>query len=434
MTVVATSYYAYVDGQTSIRKLRGDEVNDRGTWSVAAIYAVNDVVEFGGALYYCLSAVSGTQPSGNSSAYWSTLVLLTDEQVDLTLEELYLLILSTETLASEAYTLATYGTTVAVQAYQVGTTALETAWAGTSLAYTALTTAWAGTSQGTVGLETVTQLAYTALTTAWTGTSLANTALTTAWTGTSLAYTALETAWAGTSQGTVGLETVTQLANTALETAWAGTSLANTALETAWAGTSLANTALETAWTGTSQQLAYTALTTAWTGTSLAYTALTTAWAGTSQGTVALEAVTQLAYTALETAWTGTEAASLCVLRSGDTMTGTLVTPNVFYTHGTAVNSGTVTVDFNGEAFKTVAMTAATTFDGTNYAAGHSVTYRCLVSTAGTDATIPVAFNAAFSVLSTVPTSFPVNKLSVMSFTSFGSLANDVIIAYATQS
>jgi hypothetical protein len=271
-------------------------------------------------------------------------------------------------------------------------------------------------------------LGTTALYTAWAGTVLAQQALTVAYAGTDLAYTALQTAWAGTA-----LMGGTQ-AYDALVTAWEGTAAANSAI-------ALANQAFVLAYQGTMVgDTAYSALTTAWSGTETAQAAIglansvyPLAYAGTN--------AISLANQALITAWTGTQAfdiavagtnaAALCVLRAGDTMTGTLTTPNVFYTHGTSSNAGTVQVDFNGEALKTVTVSAATAFDGTNYLPAHAVTYRCLVS--GTAAEIPVTFNSNFAILNEIPTGFTTNKIAVVSFTAFGSTANDVVVAYAQQ-
>jgi hypothetical protein len=243
-----TKLYAYIDLDLVIDDVHGDELHDKGNWSSGGVYNRYDVVAYQTALYIALRSVTTYPPTAIVDENWSSLVDITEQgTTDLTLEQLYNLILSTGTTANTALQTAWYGTNLAY-------TALITAWYGTSSAYTALTTAWVGTNT-----------ANSALAAASAGTDLALTAYNIAIAGTNLAYTALQQAWYGT-------EVAALVAYPALVTSWVGTNTANSALAAASAGTDLALTAYHIAITGTNQaaagiDLANQALVLAQTGT-----------------------------------------------------------------------------------------------------------------------------------------------------------------------
>jgi hypothetical protein len=238
---------------------------------------------------------------------------------------------------------------------------------------------------------------------------------------------ALQTAWTGTFIGSAAYNYAEAAYNIAIigTNIPSGFSVGTDAYHLAQSGTNIGWAAYLLAQIGTNTGTA--ALSAAATAQSTANSAFSIAVIGSNAATSAQST----ADSAFDIAVAGTTAAALCVLRAGDTMTGTLTTPNVFYTHGTSSNAGTVLVDFNSEAIKTVFMTAATVFDGTNYLPAHAVTYRCFVS--GTAAEVPVTFNSNFVILNEIPTGFIANKITVVSFTSFGNTASDVVVAYALQ-
>jgi len=166
MPVSASDQYAYINLSSQVVNVSGGEVNDRGVYSQAEFYAINDVVEYLNSLYICLTPNSAQPPTAIVDDNWSAFVQTTGE-APLTIEQLYEIVL-------QNYQVTLYGT-------QLAYTALETAWTGTALANTAIQVAYDGTNAANLALTQV------------------NNALTVAYAGTELAYTALQTAWTGTN-------------------------------------------------------------------------------------------------------------------------------------------------------------------------------------------------------------------------------------------
>ena len=239
--------FAYIDATEKIKHVDGTDVIDRGPWSGSIAYVPNDVVSFNNMLFVALAANFNMSPTSIVDENWSSLVRTTGEAQDITVSELYALIIQTGSVAYDALRTAWAGTAAASWAYP----ALVTAWTGTAAAYEALQQAWYGT-------EAAATIGYPALVTSWVGTATANSALAAAAhgtdtantayniaiSGTSLAYTALQQAWYGT-------EAAATIGYPALVTAWVGTNTANSALIAATAGTITATHALEVASTGT---------------------------------------------------------------------------------------------------------------------------------------------------------------------------------------
>lgn len=75
MTVETASTYAYAGLDGTQAYIEGSEVLDRGTWSDAVTYAVNDVVSFGNALYIGLQTSLDVTPN-TDPAYWSGFVIV----------------------------------------------------------------------------------------------------------------------------------------------------------------------------------------------------------------------------------------------------------------------------------------------------------------------------------------------------------------------
>lgn len=425
----ATGLTKYVDSQ-------GDFLFT-GTWSSAGTYTASPLMaaQYGAAYYMAIRNNIGDNPqrvpTRTRPQSWSIMSLLYEYQCSGTATP-------ADALAEAAWELAQSGTNIAWAAYYLAQIGTNTGSAAYDLAGSAY--ALAGTAY---------DLAGSAAADAATALSTANGALSVAIVAEAVADDAYALAQIGTNTGTAALSaaaTAQSTASSAFNIAVIGTNAASSAQNTADAayllaqiGTNTGTAAFTVATDGSN--LAWQAYLLA-TGTnafddtarSTANFAYYLAQIGTNTGTAALDAAASAQSTAdsaFNLAVAGTTAASLCVLRAGDTMTGALTTPNVFYTHGTSSNAGTVLVDFADEAIKTVAMTAATAFDGTNYLPAHAVTYRCLVS--GTAAEIPVTFNSNFAILTEVPTGFATNRITVVSFTAFGSTASDVIVAYAQQ-
>jgi len=222
------------------------------------------------------------------------------------------------------------------------------------------------------------------------------------------------------------------------EPPWPAPPQTEVALETAWAGTALAQLAYDTgtvalymAWQGTqdarvANDLAYLALQTAWIGTSaagvdLAIQALETAWMGTAT-----------ANTAIETAWAATAAGSNYVQKSGDTMTGNLVVPQVIIGYGTvpysAAAAGTIQYDFNGPGYQ------HTTIEGALHISVKNMT-------AGAEIAVPVTFNGSFQVgfpgqwtwYTEPPTELNGAGETIFAFAAFGTDMVDVRAAHATR-
>jgi hypothetical protein len=76
MALVANSVYAYTNLDDIQVFVGTDELRDRGDWSSAISYAINDAALYQGAYYVCLTANSNTAPDGNISDEWSTLALV----------------------------------------------------------------------------------------------------------------------------------------------------------------------------------------------------------------------------------------------------------------------------------------------------------------------------------------------------------------------
>lgn len=123
-TFDSTRSYAYIDLEGLIRVVQGSTLVTKGTWNSGAFYDTNDVVSYQTALYIALRQVSIYPPTAIVDENWSSLVDVTEQGGELTLEYVYLL---------------------ALQAGTIATTALYTAWTGTALAQQALDQISAGT-------------------------------------------------------------------------------------------------------------------------------------------------------------------------------------------------------------------------------------------------------------------------------------------------
>jgi len=153
ITIVSTTIYGYTNSSGVQVALSPANFNDRGDYSNAATYVVNDVVTYLGALYICLSGNTGIVPDGSVSTYWSILVEIepgTAASIDcctvgsnaLTLAgDAYAIAVAGTNLAGEAYVIAVDGTNLAAQAYALASD-------GTSSA-AAYTLASIGTNVGT---------------------------------------------------------------------------------------------------------------------------------------------------------------------------------------------------------------------------------------------------------------------------------------------
>ena len=234
--------FAYIGADEKIHHVDGTDVIDRSVWSGSIAYVPNDVVQYGDMLFVALAANFNMAPTAIVDDNWSSLVRTAGIDIELTVEEVYALVIQTGSVAYDALRTAWTGTAAASWAYP----ALTTAWVGTATAYEALQQAWYGT-------QAAAQIGYPALTTAWAGTAAAYEALVTAWVGTATAYTALQQAWYGT-------EAAAAVGYPALVTAWVGTATANSALAAASSGTvaaaagiDLANQAFQLATSGTAQ-------------------------------------------------------------------------------------------------------------------------------------------------------------------------------------
>lgn len=76
MALVSNSIYAYTNLSDVQVFIKTDDLTDRGDWSSAVAYVLNDAALYLGAYYICLTANTNTPPSGNISDEWSTLVLI----------------------------------------------------------------------------------------------------------------------------------------------------------------------------------------------------------------------------------------------------------------------------------------------------------------------------------------------------------------------
>jgi hypothetical protein len=78
--LVPNSVYGYADLNNNQVFVSTDDLLDRGDWSSALSYAVNNAALYLGAYYICLTANTNTPPDGNTSTEWSTLVLVRQGQ------------------------------------------------------------------------------------------------------------------------------------------------------------------------------------------------------------------------------------------------------------------------------------------------------------------------------------------------------------------
>jgi len=117
--------------------------------------------------------------------------------------------------------------------------------------------------------------------------------------------------------------------------------------------------------------------------------------------------------------------------RAGDTMSGTLLTPNLFMNVEDApgYSGGTITLDFEGDGFDTLQVTETTHVLVSNPGRGRSVALR--LAHDGTDRAI--TFDSRIRFLGAKPDTLTANKLSVLSMTSFGTLTGGVIAAYGAE-
>lgn len=391
--LISSGVYAYADTSRNLEYILGSQLNYRASYSPLFSYSPLDVAESAATNHICIRANTGQ--SVENGFYWSHLSRIDPDNLT-PQQQLDLEIASIGSLANQALTVAFAATNTADQA-------LVTSWAATNTADQALSIAMAGSASELFALGTL------ALETAWAGTELAYTALTTAWSGTAGANQAFAIAVQGTNQAQVATTT----ANTAFEIAVDGTELAYTALTTAWAGTNLATTALTTAWVGTSA---------ASTANSNAVTALTTSWVGTTT-----------ADAAFAIAVAGTEGLNEKVNRAGDTMTGSLTVPSVYFSGSDAVVSGgTVIFDFAGSASRQVFVDGTTHVTTINQDLGWNGTINPNVTGWFLHDTVdwPLTFDSRIRFVggSAPPSTLPANQLSVVVLSVVGTTSQTFVV------
>lgn len=119
------------------------------------------------------------------------------------------------------------------------------------------------------------------------------------------------------------------------------------------------------------------------------------------------------------------------VSKAGDTMSGTLRSPNVFLESQTAItSSGTLSVDFAGPGFLTVSPTADIFITGSNPQRGSTVSVRLIHDS--TERTLTP--DSRFTFIGTPPSTLTANVKSVLTVTAFGTNMTDVIGAFAASS
>lgn len=145
---------------------------------------------------------------------------------------------------------------------------------------------------------------------------------------------------------------------------------------------------------------------------------------------------TELALQAYEIAVNGTtvaeaalDLASNKVDRSGDTMSGTLATVNVYYRSVTDASSGTIEVDLSNAGFHTVNVTGDVHVVTVNRASG-TMTRSTAVRFIGDSVDRNIGFAGEIRFLGPKPTTLTGTKYSVLSLTSFGPDESDTLAAY----
>lgn len=105
-------------------------------------------------------------------------------------------------------------------------------------------------------------------------------------------------------------------------------------------------------------------------------------------------------------------------------------TGQVAYTPSTLATTGTVNIDFSGDAIRTQGdLTGAITYTGSNYGAGRTVTIR--VKNGGTLRTL--AFPAGWRFLGAKPANIAASKVGVLTVTSFSTDEADCVAAWAVE-
>ena len=104
------------------------------------------------------------------------------------------------------------------------------------------------------------------------------------------------------------------------------------------------------------------------------------------------------------------------------------ITKGVAYTPSTLATTGTVDVDFNGNAVLTQGpLTGVVTYTGSSYTAGSSVTIR--VTNGSTERSLSFPTNWVF--VGTKPSTIAANKVGILTVTSFGTTEADCVAAWA---
>ena len=172
-------------------------------------------------------------------------------------------------------------------------------------------------------------------------------------------------------------------------------------------------------------------------------TAFSIAVDGTNAAAVAqatADSALDIAISALNTAWAGTDAAAAAQLtadgkvsKTGDTMTGNLVVPNIQLSSGTVATSsalsGTMVYDFNGPAYQFTTVDQDVYVSGTNMASVREI--HVVLQSTGTSRTI--TYDTNFSWYGSAPPSTIVGSNVLLDLTSTGNLASDVIGIALTQ-
>jgi len=427
--------YTYVDYTGFLSEVVESDLNFAGTWRSTANYYRYDVVDYGAARYVCTTANTNTAPPFDRqfTTYWSIIAFTSTgtgssgtntgggASVKM-VEDVY-------SLAYRAYNIALTGTDLPTQGsldpwvmQWIGHT-YNIARAGTDAAHSADKwgrDAFSIAVAGTNAANSAWSYAGQAWTIAVAGTDAAASAQAAANQADSIAHQALDMAWAGTNlphsvAGTVPKWVMDWLGQT-YNIAVAGTNAANDAWDYAGQAWTLAVAGTNTA---------ETASTNAASANTTAVQAFNIAVAGTNAANQSYS----LATSALNTAWNGT---SSFVLKTGDTMSGNLVAPNVQVSVGTVSTSsaisGTIFYDFTGPSYQKTTVDSNLCVSAKNMAEGREIAI-VLVNT-GSSKTL--YFDGSITWFGSLPPSTISNKDVLIAMTSTGNTIRTVIGASRT--
>lgn len=98
--------------------------------------------------------------------------------------------------------------------------------------------------------------------------------------------------------------------------------------------------------------------------------------------------------------------------------------------HSTLTYAGTVTLDFNGDSYKTVSLTGDIIFQTSNLSAGKALAVRVVADGSARTLTFPATWKFLGAA---APSAINASKVAVLSVTSFGTTDADVIAAWGAQ-